>query len=320
MTAIRKQGKINENTTLIDYGLFGVAGGGAVYLVEGEKKCLIDGGTRSEASRIYKILKDMNAFPPDIIILTHSHWDHTQGVPFLRKKAAQQKKEIEVMASKKALPLLENQSWNNVLFQGSLENIKDVAPLNEGDVVDLGGISLRIFDVPGHCKDHIAILDEKNKNIFIGDAFGAKNGDHFFIPTFVPPYWDWDDFNNSVDKLRKIDYDSLCLAHFGYIYEEEAKNFLDDATSMYELWWKLFEENEDNLDDTGYMAALISKEANMIHPETQILNPKLKVLFGLMAGVKKITGKKPQPVSALILRQLIETMVKGFRTYNARKE
>lgn len=317
MTAIRKQGKINENTTLIDYGLFGVAGGGAVYLVEGEKKCLIDGGTRGDVSRIYKTLKDMNAFPPDIIILTHSHWDHTQGVPFLRKMAARQKKEIKVMASKESIPLLEDQSWNKILFKGSLENIKDVTPINEGDIVDLGGISLRIFDVPGHSKDHIAILDEKNKNIFIGDALGAKNGDHFFIPTFVPPHWDWDDFKNSVNKLREIDYDSLSLAHFGYIYEDEAKNFLDYAVSMYELWWRLFEENRDRLDDTGYMSGLISKEANLIHPETQILNPKLKILFGLMTGVKKIAGKKPQPITELILCQLIETLVLGFRTYTS---
>lgn len=315
MTAIRKQGKINNNTTLIDYGLFGVAGAGAVYLVEGEKKCLIDGGTRGEASRIYKILRDMDAFPPDMIILTHSHWDHVQGVPFLRKMAARQKKEIEVMASKDSILLLEDQSWNKILFKGKLENIKEVTPINEGDTVDLGGVSLKIFDVPGHCKDHIAILDEKNKNIFVGDALGAKNEDYFFIPTFVPPYWDWDDFRNSVNKFREIDYDSLCMAHFGYIYEEEAKNFLDDAVPMYELWWRLFEENEDKLDDTGYMSSLISKEANIIHPETRILNPKIKILFGLMTGMKKITGKKPQPVSELILRQLIEMMVLGFRTY-----
>lgn len=318
MTAIRKQGKINENTTLIDYGLFGVARAGAVYLIEGEKKCLIDGGTGGEVSRIYKTLKDMNTFPPDIIILTHAHWDHTQGVPFLRKKAASLKKDIEVMASKESLPLLEDQSWNKGLAQGSLESIKDVTPLNEGDTVDLGGISLKIFDVPGHSKDHIAILDEKNKNIFVGDSIGAKNGDHSFIPTFMPPFWDWDDFNNSVNKLREIDYDSLCLAHFGYIYEDEAKSFLDEAVSMHELWWGLFEKNIDKLDDTGYMASIISKEANIIHPEIKILNPKLKAMFGLMTGFKKLIGKEPPHFGELILCQLIEQLVQGFRIYKSK--
>lgn len=315
MTAIRKQGKINENTTLIDFGLFGTAGSGAIYLIEGEKKCVIDGGTRSEAPRIFKTLKNLKAFLPDIIILTHSHWDHTQGVPFLRKKAAKEKKSFEVMASGKALPLLEDQSWNEALSEGPFENIKDVTPLNEGDTVDLGGITLKIFDVPGHMKDHIAILDEKNKNIFVGDSIGVKPGDQFFIPPFQPPCWDKDAFYNSVNKLREIDYDSLCLAHFGYIYGDEAKSILDEAVSVYELWWKLFEKNVDKLDDTGYMLGVLSKEANFIYPEIELFSLKSKVLLGVMTGLKRLTRKKTQPIGELIMDVIIKGLAQGFKTY-----
>lgn len=315
MTAIRKQGKINENTTLIDYGLFGTAGSGAIYLIEGEKKCVIDGGTRSEATRIFKILKGLNVFPPDIIILTHSHWDHTQAVPFLRKKAAQQQENIEVMASRKALPFLEDQSWNEVLSEGPFENIKDVTPLNEGDTIDLGGITLKIFDVPGHMKDHIAILDEKNKNIFVGDSIGCKAGDQFFVPPFQPPHWDRDAFINSVNKLREIDYDSLCLAHFGYIYGDEARSILDEAVSVYELWWHLFEENIDRLDDTGYMLGVISKEANLVYPEIKLLNLKFRVLLGVMNGLKRLTRKKTQVIGEIIMDQILKGLAQGFKTY-----
>ena len=91
-----------------------VTGTTAVYLIKGEKKCLIDGGTRNAASRIIKTLNNLNAFPPDIIILTHSHWDHTQAIPILRKKAAMEQKHIKVMASEAAIPLLEDQSFNKV--------------------------------------------------------------------------------------------------------------------------------------------------------------------------------------------------------------
>jgi len=317
MTSMRKQGRINENTTLIDYGLFGIACGGAIYLIEGEKKCVIDGGTRGEAPRIFRTLRDLDAFPPDIIILTHSHWDHTQGVPFLRKKASQQQKDIEIMASERALPLLEDQSWNEILTEGPFKSIKDVTPLREGDTVDLGGITLKIYDVPGHAKDHIAILDEKSKNIFVGDAIGVKTGDQFFIPPFQPPYWDRDEFYNSVNKLKEIDYDSLCLAHFGYIFGDEARGILDEAVSAYELWWGLFEENIDKLDDTSYMLSVISKEANLIYPEIKIVNPKLKALYSLMTGLKKLIRKRSKPVLELVLCQIIEGLVKGFKMYKS---
>lgn len=316
MAAIRREGKINENTTLIDIGLFGIAGGCAIYLIEGKKKCVIDGGTRSEASRIYKTLKGMNAFPPDIIILTHSHYDHTQAVPYLCKKAAKEKSSIEIMASQRAIPLLKDQSFNKVFNpKEHFENIEDVTPLNEGDIVDLGGITLKIFDVPGHMKDHIAILDEKNKNIFVGDSIGVKPGDNLFIPPFQPPYWNKDAFYDSVNKLREIDFDSLCLAHFGYIYGDEAKGILDEAVLVYEQWWQLFEKNIDKLDDTGYMMKLISKEADLVYPEFRLLSFKLKVLSGLMTGWKKLIRKKPESIGELLIQQIIAWLAQGFKTY-----
>ena len=70
MSAIRQPGKVNEITTLIDIGMYGIAGATAVYLIEGDRKCLIDGGTRTEARRMIKVLRKLGAFPPDIIIVT----------------------------------------------------------------------------------------------------------------------------------------------------------------------------------------------------------------------------------------------------------
>lgn len=316
MAAIRKQCRLNKNTFLIDYGLFGILGGGAVYLVEGgEKRCLIDAGTHKEASRIYKVLKELGAFPLDIIILTHSHWDHCQGVSFWRDKATENNRDIEIMASENAIPLLEDQSWNDVHGQKNLKSIKDVKPIKEGDIVDLGDLSLKIFDVPGHCKDDIAVLDEANKNLFVGDAIGVKTGDQMYIPPFQPPFWDKDAFYQSVNKIREIDYDGLCLAHFGYIYEDEAKDYLDEAVATYELWWRLFEENVEKLDDRAYMTNLIYKETNMVYPDIPILSPKLKVLYGLMSGAKKIVGKKPPHMGEILLTEIIGLLVQGFRIY-----
>ena len=249
MTAIRKQGKINEDTTLIDVMMMGIPGGIAMYLIESGKKCLIDGGVASEARHLIKTLEKLNAFPPDIIIITHSHFDHTQAIPAFRKKATKMQKKIDVMASKAAIPLLKDQSYNDVFNMGPYKNIEDVIPFKEGDTVDLEGITLKIFDVPGHCKDDIAILDEKNKNIFVGDAIGAKVADNIRSPPFMPPFFDKNAYYASMNKLKKIDYETLCLAHFGYIYDAEAKNILNEAILTFEKWWGLFEENINKLDD-----------------------------------------------------------------------
>lgn len=161
MTAIREPEKINNDTTLIDYGVFGVNGAGAVYFIQAERTCLIDGGSRTGAKRIIEAFELLQAFP-DMVIITHAHWDHCQAIPALRKQAVKLGRTLDIMASEKAIPLLEDQSWS----KPGCRNIRDVIPLKEGDTVDLGRITLSIFDTPGHCNDHIAILDDVNKNIW----------------------------------------------------------------------------------------------------------------------------------------------------------
>ena len=42
----------------------------------------------------------------------------------------------------------------------------DVTALKEGDIIDLNGLELKVFDFFGHTQDCIAILDESNKNLF----------------------------------------------------------------------------------------------------------------------------------------------------------
>jgi glyoxylase-like metal-dependent hydrolase (beta-lactamase superfamily II) len=259
MTAIREVGKINKDTNLIDVTMWGVPGVTCIYLIKGGKTCLIDGGTSSEARFLIKELEKLSAFPPDIIIITHSHWEHTQAIPRFLKKATQMGKEIEVMASKNAIPLLKDQSWNDIFNAGSCQNIEDVIPLKEGDIIDLNSIILKIFEVPGHTQDSIAILDEKNKNIFVGDALGIKIDDKIYAPAFMPPFCNREAFLKSIDKIKKINYKTLSLPHFGCIKDEEAKTILDEAVSVWDKWWKLFEKNEKRLDDVEYMTNQIKE-------------------------------------------------------------
>ena len=50
---------------------------------------MIDSGTKDSARVIYEKLKILEAWPVERVIITHSHWDHTQGLGFLREKAAE---------------------------------------------------------------------------------------------------------------------------------------------------------------------------------------------------------------------------------------
>jgi glyoxylase-like metal-dependent hydrolase (beta-lactamase superfamily II) len=313
VTAIRTPGKVNEHTTLIDAGLYGVAGTCSLYLVRGGQTCLIDTGAASESSRVIKALRTLDAYPPDRIVLTHAHYDHCQGVPGLRKGTS---RDIEVLAGRDSIPLLEDQSWNDVFHvRRGLTDVRDVHPVAQGDVIDLDGLTLRVIETPGHIPGHIALLDETNGNLFSGDALGSKFGDRAFTPPFIPPYWDREAYEATVQRLRTVDFDSVSLGHYGCIQGEEVRQLLDESQRTCEGWWRVFErvEREGKLDDADHLTSVIIEEMGMEPPDLVIERTGLRMLLGLVNLSRSITRRPPLTSGALLLPEVVKMLVNGFR-------
>jgi glyoxylase-like metal-dependent hydrolase (beta-lactamase superfamily II) len=307
---------INDNTSMIDMELFGVKRAGALYLIKGDKTCILDSGTKKEAKGLIKALDSIEAFPPDMIIITHSHYDHSQGVPVFCREAEKRGKKITIMASEKAIPNLQDQSWNSVFDEKhKYENIMDVEPLKEGQIVDLGGLELEIFDFSGHCADDIALYDKKNKSVFLGDSLGYKFEHYLFFPPFMPPFWNKDGFYSAAEKVKRIDYENICLAHFGCLQGDEAKNFPNETVDVYETWWNIFVESEKKgkLDDVTYMRDTIITEVDIEMPEIEIGKASMRIMLSLINTGKKIFGKKPIDVGEVQLEGFINWLVKGYR-------
>jgi glyoxylase-like metal-dependent hydrolase (beta-lactamase superfamily II) len=317
MPAIREPGKINENTTLIDIGMYDAYGVTAVYLIRGDRTCLIDAGTRTSAPRLVKMLHKLEALPPDLIITTHPHSDHTQGIPLLRQEAARLGKQIQVLASDEAIPLLADASFNDVFDVGPSKSIQDVAPVREGDTIDLGGITLRVYQVPGHCQGHVAILDQQNRNVFVGDAIGYKTSDTVFLPPFMPPTWDADAFLSSVNKLKQLPYETLCLAHFGCVYGTEARSILDEAVETCSIWWQFYERNAGQLSDTDYLLQAMRREINLGVPVLRPVSFRLRILLRMTMAAATATGRKTAVIDKLAFRDTVKDLATGYRMYTA---
>ncbi|OGO66812.1 MAG: hypothetical protein A2Z49_02260, partial [Chloroflexi bacterium RBG_19FT_COMBO_56_12] len=284
----------------------------------GEKTCLIDGGTRTEAPRIVKMLRALDAFPPDYVIITHPHWDHAQGVPRIRRAVPGQYK-MEVLASQQAIPLLADPSFNAPFGREPYESIQNVTALNEGDTLDLGGLTLRMFDVPGHCQGHLAILDEQNGTLFTGDAAGVKMTDHTFLPPFMPPTWDPEAFLSSVNKLKQIPHQAICLAHFGCIYGDEAASILDEVVEVNQRWWELYERNAGRLSDIDHLLQVMRKEINPAVPAIRPTSLGMRILFGLASAAGKVSGTETAIIDKLAFGDYLKWLATGYQTYTARR-
>jgi glyoxylase-like metal-dependent hydrolase (beta-lactamase superfamily II) len=312
--------EIDESTFLIDIELFGIRRAGAVYFINANKSCLIDSGTRTEAKNIVKALDSMDSFPPDILILTHSHFDHSQGTPVLCREAEKRNKKITVMASEKAVSNLKDQSWNKVLDEKhKFENIPDVEPLKDGQTIDLAGHELKIIDFSGHCADDIAIYNERKKTVFVGDSVGYRVENMLNFPPFMPPFWNPDGFNSAVNKLKHLECEKICLAHFGCLKNEEARNFPDETIKTCETWWNVFVEadKQGKLDDAKYLKETLIKEAELVIPDLEVTKTSMLMILGIINRFRKIFGKAPIKVAEVQLETIIGWLTKGYRTYTS---
>ncbi|TFG14375.1 MAG: MBL fold metallo-hydrolase, partial [Promethearchaeota archaeon] len=173
MVFLNSEGRFNDNSFLIDGLVFRLPGQLSLYVIENKgERMMIDVGDDLVTRKILKKLKNFGLYPIHKILLTHSHFDHVQGVEKL--KSLMKENTIEVLASEKAIYNLKNPESMNSYFGYNMNPIEDVTPLKEGDTIDLKGLELEVLNFFGHTQDSIAIFDKKNRNIFVGDAIIDK--------------------------------------------------------------------------------------------------------------------------------------------------
>jgi glyoxylase-like metal-dependent hydrolase (beta-lactamase superfamily II) len=222
------------------------------------------------------------------------------------------------MASEKAIQNLKDQSWNKAFDEKrTFEDIDTVEPLQDGHVIDLGGIELQIIDISGHCEDDIALYEETSQTIFLGDALGYFIEDSLMFPPFMPPYWNKEGFYLAVEKIKSIQYKTLCLAHYGCLEADKSRTFPDKALQTYETWWHIFEEADKRgkLDDLKYLKDSLLRETGTHYPELEISKPSTRIMLSLVNTAKKFFGKKPINVAEVQLEGIIGWLAEGYKGY-----
>lgn len=279
MVFIYKEGKFNENSYLIDGYIFGAPRGLALYVVENKgSRMLIDTSTAEMAEKIIKKLKKFETYPIHKILLTHGHWDHIAGANELKTLITEV--DVEILASKHAITNLKQPANLNDVFEVLLEPIDQVIPLRDEDEIDLNGLKLKALNFFGHTMDSIAIFDEKNRNIFTGDAVGNKSAYTYVQPAFMPPEFNEVELLKTFQKLRdmKDKLNSISLAHFGVWADEDFETFLVDMED--------FHFKSKNAIIEWYKENLTSREIALKYFETYIPNSKV-IEYGLLDNLER---------------------------------
>ena len=138
-----------------------------IYVVEGDDSvAMIDTGMGTGDLR-----KALDAVAPGkkvLVFNTHCHFDHSAGdfqFPEVRMHPAcyadQDETETMTCPREAEYPDLPRYATRRI-------------PVKEGDVFDLGGVTLEIIETPGHTPGCICLLDRRHRVLFAGDLIGSN--------------------------------------------------------------------------------------------------------------------------------------------------
>lgn len=96
-----------------------------------------------------------------------------------------------------------NQEYSNMKF------------ISEGDVFDLGGITLEVIEATGHTKGSIVLLYKEEGWLYVADAMGA------FIWLFAEEADTLENYKRTLYKIKEINFNKMILGHLPEMQEKE---------------------------------------------------------------------------------------------------
>lgn len=131
---------------------------------DSSKKCfLVDPG--AGGSRIINAIKAFG-LTPSAICLTHGHFDHIMAVGWLIREYP----EIKVYACAAEKAVIDDPEKNMLRGMDPGNWTEDVVYLNDGDILTLSGMDVKMFFTPGHTEGSSCFYIENDGILFSGDT------------------------------------------------------------------------------------------------------------------------------------------------------
>lgn len=197
------------------------------YFIDGPTRILIDPGHRALFEHVQQGLRQLNLGinDIDIIICTHAHPDHLEGVQLFKDSPS--------------LFTLHQDEWQWVATIGKqmtaafgidLEEFQPDFFLREGKL-SLDGLELGIFHTPGHSPGSITVYWPLQKTLFTGDLV-FKDG----IGRTDLPGGNGVQIKESIERMMALDVEWLLPGHGDFI--SGAKDVQRNFQHIEQFWFR----------------------------------------------------------------------------------
>lgn len=248
-SAALRRGEVPPDTVPPDYPRVRDLGGGVLQLDTGHLGnpgtigvfalplptggfALVESGPGSTRAAVLAGLREAGLDPAELrhVLLTHIHLDHAGATGALVAGTGAEVVVHEVgarhvidpsrlMASAlrvygDALTTL----WGHMLPVPA----ERVRAVSGGEVLDVGGLRVRVVTTPGHASHHVSYLLDDG-TLFTGDSAGVRlGGAELLRPALPPPDLDLEAWEASVERMLALTPERLVLTHFGPVTGREA--------------------------------------------------------------------------------------------------
>ena len=175
-----------------------------------EGSIVVDPG---ESEEILNLI-DSNKIDLKGVLITHHHYDHTNGLLDLTKKM-----NLEVYGPKK------------------IEGINNI--VKESDKFSLIGIDFEVIEIPGHTLDHLAFYSSNNKDpvLFCGDTLFAGGCGRVFEGTFEQMFKSLKKISNYPKETKIFCGHEYTLSNLKFALEvdEDNKELADEYINVKKL-------------------------------------------------------------------------------------
>jgi glyoxylase-like metal-dependent hydrolase (beta-lactamase superfamily II) len=139
------------------------------------------------------------------IVLTHTHHDHSEGLPALQAATGAKTAGFGPVKSKRGTS---DKSPSGGEFVD--KDFKPDVVLKDGDRLEAGGIAIQALHTPGHAPDHLCFALAGTSTLFSGDHVMSWN-----TSVIAPPEGNMADYMRSLEKLLPRSDEKYLPGHGG---------------------------------------------------------------------------------------------------------